>query len=148
MHLAAMSEIVPLMCEQLAAGGTVRFSPRGVSMLPMLREGLDSVELSPVPDRLQRFDIPLYRRRSGEYVLHRVVAEGETYTCMGDNQYVPETGLAHEQMIAVVTAFYRKNKRCSMSGLGYRVYCYVWHYSRNLRHFLGRCIRFLKRRLS
>ena len=140
-----MEQLMPLIRERWAAGQTVRFSPRGVSMLPMLRQGLDSVVLSPLPDKLEKYDLPLYQRESGQYVLHRIVAVGETYTCLGDNQFVLEHGLTHSQMIAVVTAFYRGEKYHSVKEPGYRLYCRLWYGSRGLRRFWRRGIGWLKR---
>lgn len=146
-HFVPMDALMPLFCEQLAAGRSVKFSPRGVSMLPMLRQDIDSVALSPLPERLQPYDIPLYQRDNGAYVLHRVIAVAPdgTYTCMGDNQFSSEPGLHHDQMIAVVTAFYRGEKRHEVNELGYRVYCRAWHYSRGIRRFGRRCGNFVKR---
>jgi hypothetical protein len=63
--------VLPLLQDELAAGRSVRFSPRGVSMLPMLVQGRDSVLLSPVPDKLKKYDLPLYRRKDGQYGLLR-----------------------------------------------------------------------------
>lgn len=143
-----LDELMPIIREQLAAGRIVRFSPRGVSMLPMLRQGLDSVELSPLPSRLKKYDLPLYRRDDGHYVLHRVVRTGDTYTCVGDNQFVLESGLRHDQMIALVTAFYREGKKHSVTEPGYRLYCIAWHYSRGLRRFWRRGIGWLRRHLK
>ena len=146
-RFAALDDLMPLFREQLAVGHNVRFSPRGVSMLPMLRQGIDSVVLSPVPDKLKKYDLPLYRRDDGKYVLHRVVEAGETYTCIGDNQFILEQGLEHRQMIAVVTAFYRGDREISVKAPGYWLYCRVWHYSRPLRRFWRRGVNFLRRHL-
>lgn len=106
----SMEALEPLFRERLAAGQQVRLSPMGTSMLPMLREGRDSVVLSPPPKKLRPFDLALYRRDSGAYVLHRITAVGQTYTCMGDNQFISEHGLRHDQIIALVTGF-RRNGR-------------------------------------
>ena len=129
---------MPLIRERLAAGQTVKFSPGGTSMLPMLREGLDQVELSPVPGRLKKYDLPLYQRANGQFVLHRVVEAGMTYTCVGDNQVILERGLEHGQMIALVTAFIRDGKRIEVTDPGYRLYCRLWCASRPLRRFWRR----------
>lgn len=131
-----LEQLLPLILEQLDSGKNVKFSPRGTSMLPMLRQGIDCVVLSPVPKKLRKYDLPLYRRKSGQFVLHRIVKAGETYTCIGDNQFVYEPGLEHEQMIGLVTAFYRGNKKMKVTALSYRIYCRFWHYSRPIRHFL------------
>ena len=131
---------MPLFHETLATGRSVKFSPKGTSMLPMLRQGKDSVRLSPLPDKLKKYDLPLYQRKSGAYVLHRIVKVTDTYTCIGDNQFEFEYGLRHEQMIGVVTAFYRGKREISVHSFGYWIYCRYWHYSRSIRHFYRRCI--------
>ena len=144
-YFAYMKDLVPLFQERLSAGQTVRFSPRGISMLPMLRQGIDDVVLSPIPEKLKKYDLPLYQRDDGHFVLHRIVRVGETYTCIGDNQFELEHGLRHDQMIALVTAFYRNGKYHSVNELTYRIYCRFWHYSRGLRHFWRRGIGWLRR---
>lgn len=136
---------MPLIRERLAAGQTLRFSPRGTSMLPMLRQGRDSVVLAPVPATLKKYDLPLYQRDNGQFVLHRVVAAGETYTCIGDNQFQLETGLRHDQMIAVVTAFSRGGREISVTSPGHRLYCRLWHWSRPVRYILRRGLSWLRR---
>ena len=109
-------------------------------MLPMLRHGVDSVVLSPIPERLKKYDLPLYQRDNGSYVLHRVIQAGDTYTCMGDNQFSPEPGLRHDQMIGLVTGFNRGGKEYSVQHVGYRVYYRVWYHSRHFRRFWRRGI--------
>lgn len=141
-----LEQLMPLIREQLAAGKSVRFSPRGISMLPMLRQGRDKVVLSPVRGRLKKYDLPLYQRDSGQYVLHRIVGVGETYTCIGDNQYALEHGIRQDQLIAVVTAFTRDDREIPVTDLGYRVYCRVWHWLRPVKRILGACKRRLLRK--
>jgi hypothetical protein len=143
-----LEDLLPLILEGLESGKTVKFSPRGISMLPMLRQGIDNVILSPVPEKLKKYDLPLYRRSNGQFVLHRIVEAGDTYTCVGDNQFVLEPGLRHEQMIALVTAFTRGDKLISVTDFRYRAYCVFWHYTRPLRHFWRRGIAFLRRHLK
>ena len=138
-----MEELMPLFCELLAAGKTVRFSPRGTSMLPLLRQGLDTVTLAPITGHPQKYDVLLYQRDNGQYILHRMVKVGETHTFIGDNQFVYERGVREDQLIAVVTGFSRGEKACSVTSFGYRCYCRIWHYSR----FLRRVFRALRRRV-
>lgn len=145
--IVSMDDLVPLFRERLAAGQSVRFSPRGVSMLPLLQEGRDSVVLSPLPDELKKYDLVLYRRDDGSYVLHRIVAAGRTYTCIGDNQFTAEPGLRRDQMIAVVTAFSQGDRLVSAQSPMYKIYCRVWHFSRPARHFWRRAKGWLRRHL-
>ncbi len=129
----SLEALMPILHQQLSRGSRVRFSPRGTSMLPMLRQGLDAVELGPCPGKLKKFDLPLYQRRDGQYVLHRIVRARDTYTCIGDNQYRQETGITQAQIIGVVTAFFREGKRWEVTDWRYWLYCRLWHYSRPMR---------------
>ncbi len=142
-QLAPMEELMPLILEQLDKGGEVKFSPRGRSMQPMLRQDIDSVILSACSERLKKYDLPLYRRDNGKYILHRVVKTGDTYTCIGDNQYFCEHGIRQDQIIAVVTAFYRRDREYSVNDVSYKIYCRFWHYSR----FPRRVLRAIKNRI-
>ena len=60
-----MQEIGALIRERIASGQTVEMSPRGVSMLPIIKEGRDSVILAPVDRPIERYDVILYRRENG-----------------------------------------------------------------------------------
>lgn len=143
-----LNDLMPLIREQLAAGKRVRFSPNGTSMLPMLRQGRDSIILSPLPEKLHKYDLPLYQRENGQYVLHRVVQVQDTYTCMGDHQFEPEPGLRHGQMIGVVSAFTRDGREYPVTHLLYQIYCRFWYHSRHLRRFWRRGIGWLRRVLT
>ena len=146
--LHKLDELMPHIRETLAQGRSVAIGPKGTSMMPLIRQGKDFVELSPVNGKLKKYDLPLYQRDNGKYVLHRIVEAGQTYTCIGDNQFQTEPGLRHDQMIAVVTAFYRGEREVRCSSLGYQIYCRVWHYSRPVRHFWRRGVGWLRRHLK
>ena len=139
---------MPLIKELLQSGKTVRFSPKGTSMLPMIRQGIDTVVLAPLTGELKKFDLPLYQRDNGQYVLHRIVKVGQTYTCVGDNQIAKEEGLRHDQMIAVVVAFTRGKKRYSVHCFRYWLYCRFWCYSRPIRRLWLHGINCIRRRFK
>ena len=140
-----LEQIYPLMLEQLANGESVQFTPRGTSMRPMIYGGRDQVILSPAPAKLRKYDIPLYRRANGQFVLHRIVKVGDTYTCIGDNQFDYEPGVRHDQIIAVTTGFIRNGKKCSVHSLSYWLYCRLWHFGRPVRKAYWRIIGLLHR---
>lgn len=142
-----LEQMMPVIKEKLSQGNSVRLAPRGVSMLPMLRQGIDSVILSPLPDKLKKFDLPLYQRANGHYVLHRIVKVGESYTCIGDNQSIFEKNVNPGQMIALVTAFYRGDRLIKAKNPLYRFYCWFWYYSRPVRLFWRTCIAWLRRHI-
>lgn len=130
-----LADLMPLMKEHLAAGRSVQFVTHGTSMRPMLGDGTDEVILTRLTRKLKKYDLPLYQRDNGQFVLHRIVEAGETYTCVGDNQFQLEEGIRPDQMIAVVKGFIRKGKRYDVDDLSYRIYCRFWCWSRPIRRF-------------
>ena len=120
-------ELMPIVQELLAEGRSVRYLTfQGVSMLPMLRQGKDAVELSPLPPKLKKYDLPVYRYPSGKIVMHRIVdVKEDHYVCLGDNTYQYEK-IPQEWMIGLVTAFRRGKKRIAVDAPLYRLYSRVW----------------------
>lgn len=131
-----LEELMPMILKTVGEGRTVVIRPKGTSMLPLIRQGRDSVELSALPKKLKKYDLPLYQRPNGQYVLHRIVKARETFTCIGDNQFQKETGVEQAWMIACVTAVYREGKRISTDAFSYKLYCRLWHWSRLPRRLL------------
>ena len=142
------AELMPLIRERLAAGQRVRYLPfRGVSMLPMLRQGIDTVELAPLPEKLSKYDLPVYQYPSGKYVMHRIVkVRKDHYICLGDNTYQYEK-IRREQMIGIVSAFKRGDKRIETDAFSYRLYCRIWVAAFPARKFLKRAIGWIKRHI-
>lgn len=142
-------ELMALVRETVAAGQKIRYLPfRGVSMLPMLRQGRDAVELSPLPERLKKYDLPVYQLPSGKYVMHRVVdVKDDHYICNGDNLVQMERVYYH-QMIAIVSAFTRDGKRVEIDDPRYRAYYRFWVAVRPVRHVWKKCVIRLKRRVK
>jgi len=144
---------MPLVRERLAAGQSVRYLPfRGVSMLPLLRQGKDAVELAPLPEKLEKYDLPVYQYPSGKYVMHRIVkVEVDHCICLGDNTYQYET-VTRDMMLGVVTAIRRGKRIIPVDAPGYRLYCRVWvalyPVRRGLRQVLRRGKRWLRRWLK
>lgn len=134
-----LEQLLPLIRERLTAGESVQFTPRGISMRPMIEGGRDQVVLSPLPEKLKKYDLPFYRRDDGQFVLHRIVKAGETYTCIGDHQLVYEYGVRQDQMIALATGLYRKGKYYSLDSFEYKLYSRLWHWTRPLRRIAYWC---------
>ena len=131
-----LEEIVPIMREQLDNGKTVSFVPRGSSMKPMLGDGTDMVLLKKPEGKLKLFDVAFYfRRETGKYIIHRVVGfqKDGSYIMLGDNNVVKEYNIKHEDIIAVVKAFYRNGKMYEVTHPLYRLYCDVHYYIRPFR---------------
>lgn len=120
----SMDEMVPLITEVIGDGGEFRLYPKGVSMRPLLRHGVDSVVLVAPNEVPRRGDILLYRRANGQYVLHRFMRfDKDGKLCFsGDNHTEIEHGIAKEQVMASVAAVFRKDKRRNTNGLFLRCY--------------------------
>lgn len=124
-----LDQLSPVMRQVLDSGGEFRFYPRGLSMLPLLRQGIDSVAVVSPPQQLRRRDIPLYIRPDGHYVMHRVLGADENgYIMCGDNQLTPEHGITHDRICGVVRAIYRgrRQRRHEATSLGLRLYGVLW----------------------
>ncbi len=123
-----LDEYISLIKEVTESGGEFRLYPRGTSMLPLLRQGVDSVGLIEPPLKLRKYDIILYRRKSGQYVLHRVLNvnnDGTLFLC-GDNQTDIETDIFPTDVLALVSCIYRGEKRYEAGKKGMRLYEIVW----------------------
>lgn len=120
-----MTDRVQSVEEVLASQGYYASTTVGNSMRPLLRNRRDSVEIRPVQGRLKRLDVPLYRQ-GDKLILHRVIKVTENgYVICGDNCDGKER-VTDEQIVGVMTAFYRGNKHHTVDEKGYRFYARVW----------------------
>lgn len=132
-----LEDLIPVIEEKLKSGGTFEINFNGTSMLPLLVEGRDTVILKAFDGNLKKYDIPLYKRSDGHYVLHRVIGvNGDTFTACGDNQWAVEEGVKQEQIIGVVCTINRKKKRVSVDSPAYKLYCRVWVFLRPVRGYI------------
>ncbi len=120
----SLNEMYPIICEQLESGGKVRFKPHGTSMLPTLRQGIDEVELTRPDGKLKKYDIAFYRRKNGQFVLHRIlrIKNDSSYIIRGDHQFQYEYGICDEDIIAVCSGIYRNGKYISANSIPF----YLW----------------------
>lgn len=95
--------------EILSANGQYLAPTEGVSMLPMLKQGRDTIVIKPKTERLKPLDVALYKYGE-KYILHRVlkVIDGG-YIIRGDNCYENEI-VPEEAVFGVLTEFFRKDK--------------------------------------
>ncbi len=83
-------------------------TPTGNSMLPLIEEGKDTVKIVPVTVPLKKYDVILYRRPNGKYVLHRIVKiTKKGYVLCGDNQVGLEKYVKDGWVIGVMEGYYK-----------------------------------------
>ena len=99
----------------------------GNSMAPFLVHGRDTVFLSKIMGRPKKCDMVLYRRKSGEYILHRVYkAEGDCFSFVGDAQSFIENDIAETQLLAVVKAVRRKGNILTSGSFWWEFFEKMW----------------------
>lgn len=123
-----LADFYPLIAEILGQGGTFSLTITGSSMWPTILGGRDQVTLVKAPEQLKKYDLPLYRRKNGQFVLHRIISVNEdgTYNCCGDHQTQIERGLTQEQMIGLATNFVRKGKAFTADNRHYCRWVRFW----------------------
>ena len=97
--------------DYLAENGSITYSNSGTSMMPLLKEGRDlfTVRAKRPGERFAVGDVVLYRRPPDKYVLHRIVEVGDgSYTILGDNCVVRETGIPESEVLGVMTGYVRR----------------------------------------
>lgn len=103
--------------------GECIFSPVGTSMLPLIKEGTDTVKLVKIYRPLKKYDVILYKRIDGHYVLHRIVkVHRNTFDMIGDNQWSIEKDIQPQQIVALLEGIYHNEKYISVEALSYKFY--------------------------
>ena len=139
-------DLMPLISEILKTAERVRFTVKGNSMYPLLRGGRDEVEVVKC-DSVGKYDIVLYERNDGSYVLHRVLKkEGNALSIAGDFEQELEYPVYENQVIAKVSKIVRaggKIIRCT--GMIYKLYCIVWAVALKNRRKILRILKKLRK---
>lgn len=114
--------------QELAQKGFLLYTTVGRSMRPFLRSGEDMIRVEARGEqRLKAGDVALYRRKSGKYVLHRVIrVRKDDYIFCGDNCWDLEPGIRDEQILGVLTAVIRNGKPHPVDSFGHRLLVNLW----------------------
>lgn len=141
------SKLFPVIQDLLAEGMSTRITVAGMSMYPFLREFTDSVELSTTNfEQIRYGDIVLIERKISEYVLHRIIKKDkDCFYMVGDAQQWIEGPLYPDQLVAVVTAVWRKDKRIECSNFWWKLLSSVWLKFIPFRYFLIRAYKYLRK---
>ena len=114
--------------EEIQNSGKLIYTTVGVSMRPLIKQGRDLLIVTKPQGRLKKYDIPLYKRKNGQYVLHRVVkVNDDGYVILGDNCIKWENDIKDDQIIGVLTSLVRKGKEVDFNSFGYRFYSRAWY---------------------
>lgn len=112
--------------EELERSGKILQTTIGDSMEPMLQNRQNIVVIEKADGLLKKYDLPLYRRPNGKYVLHRILkVRKNDYIICGDNRIRRET-VPHEWIIGVVSGYYKGKKFISVKDRKYLLYVHIW----------------------
>lgn len=111
----------------LARDGFLVYKGTGTSMLPFFRPDRDLMIVEPAAGRLKKYDVALYRRPDGRYILHRVLSvRPYDYAIRGDNAERMEYGITDREILGVMTAFVRDGTRIETTDPRYRWAVRLW----------------------
>ncbi len=128
--------------EVLSKGEIVITGFSGTSMYPMLRSGKDKVVVEKLTRKLKNNDVPLYKSGDGRFILHRIIKiKSEGYVIRGDNLYRKEFNVRDDDIIGVLTGFYRGNRFYKCDSLKYKIYILYIRLSYPIRYVLFKKIR-------
>lgn len=145
----SIEKILPAMTAVLESGGEFKMIATGTSMMPLLRNGIDTIVLIKHGSKLKKYDVPLYKRSDGSFVLHRIVGfNKDGYILCGDNQFVKECGITYDDVVGVLKGYIKDGKYYSCDSFLYKCYAVFWNYSRPARWVLKKVKRKLKRMLK
>ena len=102
--------------------GQLVYTNVGDSMYPLIKPR-DLLVIKKVTAPLKKNDIPLYKRDSGQYVLHRIVKikNGEYFIC-GDNRAYIERGITDRHIIGVLTDIVREGRTIPVNSPEFKSY--------------------------
>ncbi len=112
--VASMQELAPVITDVISKGGVFPLTVKGISMHPFLHDSVDTAVFSSLDGRkIRRGDIILFRRKNGQYAMHRVcrVNQNGTFDFLGDNQMTVEPQISAEQLVAFVPQVIRNGKK-------------------------------------
>ena len=119
----SLEELFPIISEQLEQGGSASCTIHGTIMLPMLKDGKSTVRLIKPVSPPKKYDIILYRRNDGCFVLRRIVGiKKGGYICRGDNQINNEFPVKKESVIGILTDHVSDGKRIYVKSFTHYIY--------------------------
>jgi len=114
--------------EELDKHGSFTYTNVGTSMMPLLRQHKDLFVIEKkTGERYKKYDVVLFKRTDGKYVLHRILkVRREDYVLCGDHQFRREYGVTENQILGVMTKVVRDGVSMSVTDKKYQRYVHLW----------------------
>ena len=129
-----MNNRIPTAEEALAAGKTLHINPEGISMLPLIKAGRDSVYINSITfENANKGDIVLYRNEYNLLVLHRLVKKTPTaFYTVGDNQLISAGPYDKEKLLGKMIGMERGGRYLDSRQPSMRIYGRLWMFRRRI----------------
>ena len=113
--------------EMLEKKGFLIYTNVGNSMLPLLRQRKDIIEIrSKGSKRCNKYDVVLYKR-GNKYILHRILKVlPDRYIIAGDHNAFLDPDVKDYQIIGIMTRIFRDGKSIDTGNVLYRLYVHLW----------------------
>ena len=113
--------------ELLEETGRIVYTNVGCSMMPLLRQRRDIIEITPKgPGRCSKYDVVLYKR-GNRYILHRIISVTPSgYVIAGDHNTFKEYDVTDEMILGVMTRVIRNGKEIVPTDMLYKLYYHIW----------------------
>ena len=141
------AEYIDMLCTLVDGGARCMLPVTGCSMAPFLVGGRDSVCIEAPRGGIRRGDIVLYRRASGQYVLHRCLRVGQdgSFDAVGDAQTAVERAIPAGSVCAVACSAMRRGHEIAAGSPVWELFRVWWLLLLPVRGMLLRLCGLLRR---
>ena len=142
--------------EMLEQDGAVVYTNTGYSMMPLLRQRRDLIEIRKKDQpRCKKYDVVLYKQ-GNKYILHRILKVlPDGYIIAGDHNTFVEKDITDDKILGVMTRVIRDGKTITPDNFWYKVYVHLWcdfypirFRLLKIKWFIHRCLRWIRKRLG
>ena len=132
--------------ELLKKDGYLVYTNVGYSMMPLLRQRKDIIEIKAKGhNRYKKYDVVLYKL-NGEYILHRILKVfPDRYVIAGDHNTFLDPPVTDDMILGVMTRVIRDGKSITPDNFWYKVYVHLWCDFYPLRIFIIKAKSFIYR---
>ena len=125
--------------EILNEKGYIAYTNVGFSMMPLLRQRRDIIEIKKREQgRCKKYDVVLYKRGE-KYILHRILRVlPDGYLIAGDHNTYVETDVTDGMILGVMSRVIRNGRSITMGNPLYLFYVHLWCDCYPLRMFILR----------
>ena len=110
----------------LEKNGVLVYTNVGTSMMPLLRQRKDIIEIRQKEGKCKKYDVVFYKR-GDRYILHRILRVlPNGYLIAGDHCTFVEKDVTDNMILGVMTRVLRNGKSITPDNFRYKIYTHLW----------------------